>query len=46
MLNVLAVATMTLVPVSWGGGGGGGGIVEVGEEGDYIPIRATLSPPE
>ena len=42
MLNVLAVATMTLVPVSWGAGD----IVEVGEEGDYIPIRATLSPPE
>ena len=29
---------------SWGGGGGGGGM-EVGEEGEYIPI-ATLSPPE
>ena len=28
-----------------GGGGGGGGGMEVGEEGDYIPI-ATLSPPE
>ena len=33
-----------------GGGGGGGGRegeggMEVGEEGDYIPI-ATLSPPE
>ena len=26
-------------------GGGGGGGMEVGEEGDYIPI-ATLSPPE
>ena len=26
-----------------GGGGGGGGGMEVGEEGDYIPI-ATLSP--
>ena len=41
MLNVLAVATMTLVPVSRGEGG----MVEVGEEGDHIPI-ATLSPPE
>ena len=29
----------------WGRGGGGGGDVEVGGEGDYIPI-ATLSPPE
>ena len=28
-----------------GGGGGGEGGMEVGEEGDYIPI-ATLSPPE
>ena len=27
------------------GEGGGGGGMEVGEEGDYIPI-ATLSPPE
>ena len=27
------------------GGGGGEGGMEVGEEGDYIPI-ATLSPPE
>ena len=27
------------------GGGGGEGFMEVGEEGDYIPI-ATLSPPE
>ena len=27
------------------GGGGGKGDMEVGEEGDYIPI-ATLSPPE
>ena len=28
-----------------GRGEGGGGSMEVGEEGDYIPI-ATLSPPE
>ena len=29
----------------WGGGVGGGVGMEVGGEGDYIPI-ATLSPPE
>ena len=31
--------------VYWGRGEGGEGGIEVGEEGDYIPI-ATLSPPE
>ena len=29
-----------------GEGGGGGRGVEVGEEGDYVPIVTRLSPPE
>ena len=40
---VLNVHRNNMVYLGWGDGGDGG--MEVGEEGDYIPI-ATLSPPE
>ena len=40
----VCVRRARLVRTILGGGGEGGGM-EVGEEGDYIPI-ATLSPPE
>ena len=39
------MSTLTIRLIRDGGGGGGRGDMEVGEEGDYIPI-AMPSPPE